>query len=114
MMLNLHFITVGSFVGSICKQISLTLRYIADEVSVHCRRRHRLRTFFPVSKKTLPTAKCLPGVSCVLKMAAWDLFDQFRHFAGREQVASRAEVLEIGDAVVSRRLGLLGLLAGAL
>ena len=32
MMLNLHFITVGSFVGSICKQISLTLRCTADAV----------------------------------------------------------------------------------
>ena len=31
-MLNLHFIPVGGFVGSICKQISLTLRRTADAV----------------------------------------------------------------------------------
>ena len=31
-MLNLHFIPVGGFVGSICKQISLTLRRAADAV----------------------------------------------------------------------------------
>ena len=60
-MLNLHFITVGSFVGSICKQISLTLRCIADAVSVHCRRRHRLRTFFPGSKKNTPDSKMPAG-----------------------------------------------------
>ena len=32
-MLNLPFIPVGGFVGSICKQISLTLRRTADAVS---------------------------------------------------------------------------------
>ena len=45
-MLNLHFIPVGSFVGSICKQISLTLRCTADAV--------HLRTTGP----TLPGSGC--------------------------------------------------------